>query len=395
MGAYFIVLSLLGVAAQDASEWSAIRQQALTHRLEGRAPEAVALLEAAAKRWPADGDVQYELGDTLFDAARNIGEPGSPERTAALERAARHLRQAMTLAGSAQPLAAVKFVMINDEDGLARPADVEVAARLLTEWDPSSSTWAIKLAHSQATQGRCAEAARTLVAHRPTVAHDTRLLLGMSMTELAVRCDALPPADARPLFQAALDLAHEVLAETPDERDATMLQTGAAMMLAPLVDDAAERARLEALSSSAFDRFMEQNPERQRALAGEPPENLYNLFAWLGEFEREGRRDEARRLLERAEVVHAASAEFWRQAAFHHYMNEHVDEGLTAIDRALALSPGDAPNLMLKVTLLEEKAEAATDDATRKQLTDEAARWRTRAEAAMPPPPPPPPPPRP
>jgi hypothetical protein len=49
-----LVIGMLGAAAQDAGDWQTARTQALEHRLAGRTPQAITLLEAAVARWPTE-----------------------------------------------------------------------------------------------------------------------------------------------------------------------------------------------------------------------------------------------------------------------------------------------------------------------------------------------------
>lgn len=390
-----IWVGLLGLGWAQA-DWPSVQQQALEHRAARRGPEAVALLEGAVTRWPSNGEAHYELGDAWLAAAWEAGGGASPEGTAALERAARHLAQASTLPGPHQPLATAKLVSAYDDDGLNKPAEVERLARQLARADPSSVVWPLKVARSQVAQGRCTEAADTLVQARPHVASDSHLLLGMTMVDLKVRCMDLPDAHTRALAQAALEIGTTAVRDMPAERDAYMLQSGAAIMLAPLLPEGPERDRVEALGTAAFDQFRALNPTRQRAFAGEPPDDLYALFSYLREFEVDGHVEEARRLFARAEQVHGQSLEFWRQAATHSLLTtKRLDEALRAVDRALALDPSQGFDMLTKAQVLDAMAEATSDPARRRELTAEAARWRAQGENALPVPPPPPPPPPP
>jgi hypothetical protein len=294
------------------------------------------------------------------------------------------------------------------EQALKNPAQTEATARKMTAADPASATWVILLAKSQAAQGRCGEAARELVAARPRVDTSQQLLLGMSMTELSLQCEAIPIAEARPLLETASAIAEAILAVTPDNRDAVMLQTAALMGLAQRLAQGPERAELEARSSTAFDRFRALNPDRRRALAGEPLADLARSFEFVREFLEEGRTAEATRLQTNIEKVHGGSPEFRIESAKHHarlaatYLDRASAEttaradrpgllraGQTEVDRAFALDPRSTDAMMSRSMLLRAQADLEPDARRKAALLEEADAWLDKAGLTPPPPPPP------
>lgn len=340
---HLVLAGALLVAGGQADGWQAERTRALELRLAGKTAEAVAVLERAVKRWPAEADAHYELGDALLQATweAEANEAAAPARAERLKRAATHLRRAMTLNQQYRQLALAKLVTVYDEDALNAPAQVETLARELQAMDPASGVWAMRLAHSLAAQGKCSEGARTLLAARTKVAPDRRFLLAMQAPGYLLKCDGLALADARPLLEAAEAVAAEELKRLPENRDAVQLQAAALTALGGLLPSGPEKTAIERRATAAFERFMELNPTRRRALAGEPPESIDEGFAYIIEFETAGKVAEARRLLTNMEKQHSGSADFWRRAIGHYQLSDAPAAQLAAAERYVALAPRD------------------------------------------------------
>lgn len=345
-----LLTGFLVIAAQAQAGWDAERTKALQLRLDNRPAEAVAVLEAAVKRYPREAGVHYELADALLEQVRAEALGGSPaaNRGSRLERAATLFQHAMTLDPQYRQMAAAKLVSVYEEDGFERPAEVERISRDLMAMDAASGIWAVKLAHSLAAQQRCGEAGRVLVEARATVDADLRVLLGMSMTDLFTKCADMPLADARPLLESAEAIAAEALKTSPDDRDVVLLQAAALTALASRLPDGAEKTAIEARGAQVTSRFMALNPGRQAALRGEAPERVYDGFSYLNEFLADGKIQEADLLFASMKTRHAASAEFWSSAAFHHHQRGERDEAIAAAKRHVALAASDPmPHLLL------------------------------------------------
>jgi tetratricopeptide (TPR) repeat protein len=338
-----LLTGLLVIAAQAQVGWDAERTKALQLRLDNRTAEAVAVLEGAVTRYPREAGAHYELADAMLEQVRTEALSGSPavDRSARLERVATLFRRAMTLDPQYRQLAAAKLVSVYEEDGFERPGEVERLSRDLMAMDAASGIWAIKLAHSLAAQQRCGDAGRVLVDARATVDADRRLLLGMSMTDLFMKCSDMPLSDARPLLESAEAIAAESLKTTPDDRDVVLLQAAALTALASRLPEGPEKSALEARGAEVTTRFMDLNPGRQAALRGEAPERVYDGFAYLNEFLADGKIQEADQLLASMKTRHAASAEFWSSAAFHHQQRGERDEAIASAKRHIALVPSD------------------------------------------------------
>ena len=294
---------------------------------------------------------------------------------------------------------------------LEKPAETEAFARKMQAADPSSATWVILLAKSQAAQGRCSEAARGLVAARQRVEASGQLLLGMSMTQLVLQCEGLPLADARPLLEAAEAIATTELKSDPENRDVVMLQGAALTALAQRLPPGPERSALEARGSASFDRFLDLHPDRKRALAGEPPADLARAFDFVREFLDQGRNVEAARLYANTQKVHGGSPTFRAQAATHHarLAGSHLDRastepplptaqrlaalqaGQAEIDRAFAFDPASKDAMMYGALILRAQADLEPDPSRKAVLLKDAAAWLDKAGMTPPPPPPPPP----
>jgi tetratricopeptide (TPR) repeat protein len=338
------------IVAQAQTGLEAERTRALELRLDNRTAEAVAVLEAAVTKYPREAGVHYELADALLEQVRVEALSGSPaaDRVSRLERAATLFRRAMTLDPQYRQLAAAKLVSVYEEEGFERPAEVERLSRDLMAMDAASGIWAIKLAHSLAAQQRCGDAGRVLVETRATVDADRRLLLGMSMTDLFMKCPDMPLGDARPLLEAAEAIAAEALKTTPDDRDVVLLQAAALTALASRLPDGAEKTAIEARGAEVTSRFMDLNPGRQAALRGEAPERVFDGFSYLNEFLADGKIQEADQLFASMKTRHAASAEFWSSAAFYHQQRGDRDEAIAAAKHLVALAPSDPmPHVLL------------------------------------------------
>lgn len=345
-----VLASVLLLGLQAQAGWEGERTKALQLRLDNRTADAVKVLEAAATRYPQQAGVHYELADALLEQvhADSLGTSPPADRPARLERVATHFRRAMALDPQYRQVAAARLVSVYEEDDFKRPQEVERLSRDLMAMDPGSSVWPIKLAHGLAEQQRCSEAARVLMAARRTVDPDRRLLLGMAMPELVLKCDDMPLADARPLLEAAEAIAAEILKTTPDDRDVVMLQTAAVTALASKLPDGPEKTALEKRGSEAMDRFMALNPGRQAALRGEAPERVFDGFSYLNEFHTAGKTAEAQRLYASMKTRHADSAEFWSSAASYHQLRREREDAIAAAQRYVALAPPEAlPHLML------------------------------------------------
>lgn len=421
--------ALLAASLQAAAGWDAERTRALQLRLDSKGAEAIAVLEAAVKRWPKQADAHYELAEALQEAAMLSPVSDPARRVALYERAATHYRQAIALNPEYRKLALAKMARLYEEDALNRPKEAEPLLREVLALDAASGLWAIKLAQNLAAQGRCREGSKVLVDARATVAPERAMLLGMSMTDFLLKCEALPLADARALLRAAERIGDEAVKRSPEDRDAVMLQGAALTALASRLPDGPEKDAVKKRGDAVFDRFMEMNPDRQRALQGEPPERVYDGFAYVNEFRDKGLTKEADRLLANMKRVHATSAEFWASAAVHHEMRNEPAEalaaarqgvavaprdpnahltlarqyqaaasregapaaervaackaGLAAVDASLALDPGNPGALMWRADLLDLQAQAEPDAARRRTLEKDAASWRAKAKAAM------------
>ncbi len=332
---------LAGIQAQAG--WEAERTKALQLRLDDRMAEAVKVLEAAVARYPKEAGAHYELADVLLAQtyADSIvaAAPADGSRVPRLERIVAHFRRAMALDAQYRQIASAKLVSVYEEDDFRRPEEVERLSRDLIAMDPASPVWAIKLSHGLAAQQRCSEAARVLVAARSTVDRDRLLVLGMAMPDLFLKCDSMSLDDARPLLGSADAIATEILKTTPDDRDVLMMQAAALTALASKLPEGPEKAAVEARGTQVFGRFMEANPTRQAALRGEAPERVYDGFAYMNEFLSAGKTQEAHRLLESMKTKHAASAEFWSSAAWHHQQRGERDAAIAAAKRHVELAP--------------------------------------------------------
>lgn len=425
-----LLAGVMLVGAQGQAGWEAERAKALQLGLDNKTADAVKVLEAAVTRYPAQADAHYELADALLEQvyADSVAATPPANRAPRLERVATHFRRAMALDAQYRQVASVKLVKLYEEEDFQRPREVERLARDLMTMDPASGVWAIKLAHSLAAQARCGEGARVLVAARARIERDRRLLLGMAMPDLLLKCDGLPLADARPLPEAAESIAADVLKTTPDDRDAVMLQGAALTALASRLPEGPDRKAAEARSSALMDRFMDMNPARQRALQGEAPERVYDGFSYLNELLEAGKTQEAQRLYVSMKQRHAGSVEFWQSAATHHRMLGEHDEALAAarrhaelasgspnahllmaslymdraakdgaaapqqaadlreaeraVDAALKAGPDDAGAMTIKASLLQAQADRESDPARKQALLAEWKTWATRASAA-------------
>lgn len=425
---------LMMAGAQAPPDWEAERTKAFELRLAGKTAEAVIVLEAAVERWPARADAHYELADALLELiSLDDATPATPTmpvqrpRTQQLERAASHLRRAMALAPQYRQIAAVKLVMVHEQGDMDRSDEVEPLLRDLLAMDPGSAVWSIKLAKRLAALSRCSEGAAVLVAARTTV-DANRLLLGMAMPDLLLGCDAMPLSSARPLLEAAEAIASEILTSTPDDRDAVMLHGAALTALASRLPDGPEKTAIEARSVASFERFMSLNPDRQRALRGEPPERVYDGFAYVNEFLSSGKTVEAQRLYENMRSLHVDLPEFWEAAAIHHWLRGDRDDAISAarrlmslrprdpephvqlasmylqwataaeataaardadilagqaeLDAALSLTPTHQGAMIHRSMLLRAQADIETNAVRKQTLLAEADAWRTKAEAA-------------
>lgn len=351
-----LALALLTGALQAPVDWEAERTRGLELRLADRHAEAVTVFEAAVARMPTQADAHYELADALLEQIYADSITASPpgSRAPRFERVATHFRRAMALDKQYRQIASAKLVNVYEEEDFQRPQEVERLSRDLMTMDPASGVWAIKLAHSLAVQSRCSEGARVLVSARESVARDRLLLLGMAMPDLLLKCDGLPLADARLLLESAESIAADVLKTTPDDRDAVMLQGAAVTALASRLPEGADKKAAEVRSSALMDRFMEMNPDRQRALKGEAPERVYDGFSYLNEFLSAGKTQEAQRLYASMKQRHAGSAEFWQSAASHHRLLGERDEALAAARRHAELAaPGPDPHVLIASLYLE------------------------------------------
>jgi hypothetical protein len=246
--------------------------------------------------------------------------------------------------------------------------------------DGSSGIWAIKLAQSLAAQQRCGEAGRAMVAAQKNVEPNRRLLFGMSMTDLFLKCSAMPLADARPLLEAAGAIATDALKATPDDRDVLMFQAATLTALASALPDGAEKKALEERGSQVTSRFMDLNPGRQSAQRGEAPEAIYDGFSYVNEFLDAGKTAEADKLLASMAVRHAASPEFWNTAAFVHQRRGKRDEAIAAAKQYEALAPGPLAYVLLGHLYV---GWALDEAAPRKQRTADVASAQAAYDAAL------------
>lgn len=352
------LLLALGVAAalQGNPAWDAQRTTALQLMLDERHAEAVGVFEKAVSRWPTLADAHYELGGAIEHMVLAAQIKGTPlgDRTTQLERAVKAYRRAAALKAEYRPLVLMKLMSVYDSDGLNQPREIEAAARALVKHDPSSAIYPLKLAQALAAQQRCSEGARVLLDADKTVSPDARDLLGASVLDYLMQCESLGPADLRPLLALAETTADAQIKRSPDDRDAVMRQGAVYTALASKLPEGPEKKAAEARSNALFDRFMEMDPDRKRALQGEPPEDLYSAFSYLGEFESKGLHAEAQRLLANMEKAHASSPEFWEKAASHHRFNGKPATAITATQRWAALVPkSPAPRVFLASLHLE------------------------------------------
>lgn len=345
-----VVVSALFIGAQVQAGWDADRTKALQLRLDGKTSEAVTILEAAVVRYPTDAGPHYELADALQEQMR-VAEGSTTQpaaRTARWNRIATLLRRAMTLDPQYRQIAAAKLVSVYEEDDFKQPQEVERLSRDLIRMDPASGVWNIKLAQSVAAQQRCGEAARILVAARKTVDADSRLLLGMSMTELFLECQDMPLADARPLLESADAIAAEALLAAPDDRDVLMMQAAALTALASKLPEGPEKKAVAERGAQVSSRFFDLNPSRQAALRGEVPERVSDGFSYISELTAAGKTQEAEQLFANMKVKHDGSAEFWSSAAYRHQQRGERDQAIAAMQRYLELAPrGPRPQMML------------------------------------------------
>lgn len=101
-----------------------------------------------------------------------------------------------------------------------------------------------------------------------------------SVLDYLMQCESLGPADLRPLLTLAESTADAEIKRSPDDRDAVMRQGAVYTALASKLPEGPEKKAAEARSNARFDRFMEMDPDRKRALQGEPPEDLYSAFSY-------------------------------------------------------------------------------------------------------------------
>lgn len=357
----------LAMAMQSDPAWETQRTDALKLLLDERHSEAVGVLEEAVSRWPMLADAHHELGGAIEQMVLGAQIKGTPlaDRTTQLERAVKAYRRAAALNAEYRPLVLMKLMSVYDADGLNQPREVEAAARALVKLDPSSAIYPVKLARALAAQERCGEGARVLVEADRTVTPDARDLLGASVLDYVMNCDGLTPADLRPLLALAESTAEAEVKRAPDDRDAVMRQAAVYTALASKLPDGPEKKAAEARSNALFDRFMEMNPDRKRAMQGEPPDDLYAAFSYLGEFESKGLHAEAQRLLANLEKANASSPEFWEKAASHHRFSGKLAAAISATERWAALVPKNPDPRVFLGSLHLEAAEK--EDATAAQ----------------------------
>lgn len=365
----------LAMAMQGNPAWDAQRNAALQLLLDERHAEAVGVLEKAVSRWPTLADPHYELAGAIQQMVAAAEMKGTPlaDRTTRLERAAKAYRRAAALDPRYQQLVLMNLMSLYETDGFAQPREVEAAARALMKTEPTSALYPVKLANALAAQQRCSDGARVFVQAEKTVAAEGRDLLGASVLDYLIKCESLPPAELRPLLALAEATAAEAVKRSPDGRDEVMRQAAVYTALASKLPDGPEKKAAEARSNALSDRFMEMNPDRKRALQGDPPEDLYNAFSYLGEFESKGLHAEAQRLLANMEKANASSPEFWEKAASHHRFNGKPAAAITATQRWAALVPKNPDPRVFLASLHLEAAEQPGATAAQRAAAFKAA----------------------
>jgi hypothetical protein len=257
-----VVLSVAAAAAQTPVGWEQTSSRTSDWMRDGRAAEAIALLERTAAQSPGFADAEFELANAHYFRARELAKEGTAQDAPRR----RHLRQAATLYlpfagrnGVHHEPAIRRLLLIYDDDELDLPDELAAVARQYIAIDPRSTLGHVTLAEALRRSGRKAEAWTALDAATTAVAPDDAPNLARVI--LALLLGAIPPSQEGGV--ATTPAAPKELA-----RLLAFVDKGIAHDLAT---DPSERSYLlgKALALQLRAQRLEPDPVRRRALEAE------------------------------------------------------------------------------------------------------------------------------
>lgn len=174
-----------------------------------------------------------------------------------------------------------------------------------------------------------------------------------------------------------------------------------ASALAQRLPPGPERTALEVRASASFDRFRALQPDRLRAMAGDPPADLARAFEFVRAFQQEGRTAEATRLYANIRKFHGGAPTFGSEAADHHarLAAGHLERlpqgpsrrcrepsvsprsrlGRGGVDLALTFDPRSVIAMSERASQWRAQADLKSDRTLKVALLKEAAAWLAKA----------------
>jgi hypothetical protein len=256
-----VVLSVLAAAPQAPAGWDQTWERTTQLMADGKAAEAIALLEPIVAKAPAFEAAEYELARAhQFRAGEFVmaNTPRDPARRRHLEQAARLLQRVADRNGQYRQPALGWLLWIYDKDDLDKPVERATAARHYISVDP------------QSTIGYLARAASL----RATAQDDA------AWAVLDAACAAVGPDGAGPLTRGILMHLGEALPFVVPGNAPTgvapkelgrLLDYADAVLGRELAADASDRGAIVAKAASLTLRAqrLERDPARRKALEAE------------------------------------------------------------------------------------------------------------------------------
>jgi tetratricopeptide (TPR) repeat protein len=238
IGLIVVLLAVAGTRAAAAapqnppmSAGDKVALDAMRLRSEGKAAEAVTLLERFLARSPDDAGARLQLAGAYNDLADAVaGDPArATERQRHLQNAATQYERLLPIAPdrSARVMIFGRLSRLNDADHLNRPTEAEAFARRMVQEDPSDFMGHVMLSQLLQAQGRYDAAADALRAgHR---AADLPPLFRLQLAQFILKhvsdSPAMPAAAASKLLAEARAIADEIAKGKEDVRMALMAKS--------------------------------------------------------------------------------------------------------------------------------------------------------------------------
>jgi hypothetical protein len=260
---WLLVLSLLPPNPQLPAGWEQTSLRAERLMADGKAAQAIELLERTLTQSPGVDAVEYTLGKAHQLRAGQLILAGSASPTVwrgHLEQAATLYRQAASRKGQYRQPALGGLIFVYEESGLDRPSELATAAREYVAGDPGSAMGHVALADGLRASGR-QDAAWAALDAACAVVHPDR-------AAVIARAILVHLADALPTVPAAAPVDTTV---TPPPQLARLLdyvdRAVAQQLAADPSDREARRAKAAALLLRA--QRLEGDPTKRQALESE------------------------------------------------------------------------------------------------------------------------------